>query len=141
MPQVTLPTGQVILVDDILHVPNLAKILLSICQVTSKGKNQVAFMNGRCIITTSIPCDKDFIITCDQVARLYPFGVGLCPTNQSLSVVTLSNIMETTRLCECMGQLNISSLIQMQNLDLVIGLPHTRTNSTLPLCEGCIFGK
>ena len=34
-------------------------------------------MNGRCIITTSIPSDKDFIITCDQVGRSYPFGVGL----------------------------------------------------------------
>lgn len=29
----------------------------------------------------------------------------------------------------------------MQNLDLVIGLPHTRINYTLPPCEGCIFGK
>ena len=28
----------------------------------------------------------------------------------------------------------------MQNLDLVIGIPHTRINYTLPPCEGCIFG-
>lgn len=67
-------------------------------------------------------------------------GIGIIPSESNYSAILVSKIdSETLKWHYRLGHLNIRSLNLMHTHDLVDGLPPLK--STLPLCEGCIFGK
>lgn len=92
--------------------PNLPKNLLLVSQVISKGTSQVTF--DLCTITTITKTNQPLVLKCEQVGQLFPIGVDLYPTIQSLSMDSIYSFIDIIRIHHYMGHINITSLLLMQ---------------------------
>jgi hypothetical protein len=77
--------------------------------------------------------------------NLYLLGVGVaCSTNTSnvtfgLSAITKTPTLQSILWHHHLGHLHLHAIKQMQNFQLVKRIGGATTS--LPICEGCIFGK
>jgi hypothetical protein len=90
--------------------PNLPKNFLS--QVISKGTSQVTFPFDLCTIITITKIYQPLVLKCEQVGQLFPIGVDLYPTIQSLSMDSIYSSIDIIH--HHMGHINITSLLHMQ---------------------------
>ena len=139
--KVILPSGQHVIIIDILHVPELARNLLSLSQILEKGSNFI-FTKGLCTIESFTPSGHKITTEFLQQGRLFPIQLVILnqceTTNASYSLITNSN--EPLRLHYQLCHLNKSHIIMMQKHGLAFGLPNCKMQE-LPFCEGCVFGK
>jgi hypothetical protein len=117
---IKLQIGHVIIIDEILHV---LKKLLSISQVTIQGTSQVIFSFGLCITITIIRTSQPLVLKCQPVSWLFPTGVGLYFIVQYLSKDNIYSSTNIIHLHHRMGYIDITSLLHMQQYNLVKGLP------------------
>ncbi len=94
--------------------PNLPKKLLLVSQVISKGTSQVTLFIYLCTITTITKTNQPLVLKCEQVGQLFPIGVELYPTIQSLSMDTIYSSIDIIHIHHHMGHINITSLLHMQ---------------------------
>jgi hypothetical protein len=136
-----VPTGECLLIPDVLHVPGLAKNLLSVSQITTTGNTIITFTQTQCLIKTKSPdSTKQMIFRIPKEGNLFSFGVGILPSESNYISTTLSkSASETLKWHYRLGHLNVRSINLMQKHNTVNGLPTLK--STLSLCEGCVFGK
>lgn len=136
-----LPTQQTLFISDVLFVPVLAKNLISVAQITQTGHTTVTFTHNQCIIATKSPNSRQQTkYRLSKTSNMFTLKIAMEP-GDSVDTTLFSQLPnpKTIKWHYRLGHLNIHSLSIMQSHDLVIGLPPIQ--STLTLCEGCIFGK
>ena len=116
-----LKTRELLLLTNILHIPGLAKHLLSIVQV-SANNTIITFKNDQAIITTNSMLSIRLIIP--KKDNLYPLDIGVEPTSLNFNITIKSN-PNLESLCShyCIGHLKAQYLRIMQIVNLVIRLP------------------
>lgn len=131
-----LPNQQTFLIPDVLHVPGLAKNLISISQITSTGNTTLTFTRTQCVITTSPPNSKaETKFHLPKDGTLFTLGIGIEPSISANTAETSKQpALDTLKWHYRLGHINIRSLNIMKTYDMVIGLPTLK--STLSLCEG-----
>ncbi len=127
-----------------IHVLSLIKNLLYVSQTISKGINNIVFFHESYIIKGRTSSGQEIDVQCDHVGKLYHIDVG-CPLkhnhiNVLFSAFTQVSNLKTTKWHHRMDHLHFNGMKQMQNKDIVFGLPNV-LNNTLPLCGGCVYKK
>lgn len=130
---VNISDGNIHYIHDVQYVPSLAHNLLSVGQLMENGYS-VLFDDNICTI-----CDKKGIKSvCSSMTKNKMFLFNVSKINESGVLVAQrgSDVADLWHLRY--GHLNIKELQLLGNKNMVVGLPKI---SSLPLCEGCVYGK
>lgn len=124
-------SGEVIEIQDILHVPGLAVNLLSINKIAEKG-NTITFNKDGCTVKNA---KQDIIISCKPENGVYKIvhEDGMC---MAAARKTDSALMWHRRL----GHLNVQSMKKMRD-GAVTGINFIDDDNAIKNCETCAAGK
>lgn len=134
-----LPSGTIITISASLHVPQLCKNLLSVREVTTKGKGNVEFFPDHCLVEATSPLGQSFTIHYTQFDNLYPLGVGVPQPTSNFFAIMPPRHNDAIRWHHHIGHLHIGALKVMTSKNMVIVL--SSQFDSMPLCKGCLSSK
>lgn len=129
-------TGQRVIFQKILYVPELRQNLFSVRKIEEKGY-KIIFFNGKAKIFKG----NKLVFAASKLNRLYEFNL-IIPAEKVESCVAEEDL--TTLWHKRLGHINKTSLTKMVQKNMVSGLPLTAADISEDFqnnCEGCIAGK
>ena len=124
--------GRPVILQKMLHVPDLRTNLMSVAKITDNG-NEVIFKKEKAYVLNS---EKDVIAVADRQGDLY----FVKETRESASVADPKSKSKLMEWHERLGHVNETSLRSMANENLVLGMKLPK-NQEMGICEICIKGK
>lgn len=134
--QIKLKNGDITNIQDVLHVPTLAKNLLSVCLATTQCKS-IEFFHNYCTIKTTSKDGKEITLQFNQIGNLYPLEVENIEKKSTSLVISKTPQGETILWHHRLGHVNPNTLKEVSKIEknISINLSH------LSLCESCLAGK
>ena len=140
---ITLPSGALITIHGVFHIPGLMRNLISVTALTSTGSS-IEFFHDYCVLHFKLPTGKFELLKLPQRDRLYP--VRLTPSDQpsllaenSILTLHLTKVESTLLWHYRLGHINAPTLQRMSKQELCHGLPNAI--APIDVCEGCLLGK
>lgn len=126
--------GEQINVNDVLHVPDLAANLLSVCKIVNNG-NSVLFDKNGCTIRNA---SNEVIARCKAENGVYKFrGSGEACMLSRANAESSNNVVTWHRR---FGHIGYQNLLTMRN-GAVVGMKFKENASAIAKCETCAMGK
>lgn len=120
---------------DVLHVPGLAKNLLSVSQITDKGFD-LEFRKSGAVIK-----DANGKVIARGIRKNNLYELACCYSDDHISCNFADVRIDTKLWHERMGHINLQSLKMLCRHNMVLGLKLDETQEDVGLCEGCVQGK